>query len=66
MADFEALAEAIIKGDQKAAVELTKAALDEGIEAKTVLDSGLIAGMDVVGKRFKNNEVYIPEVLISA
>jgi 5-methyltetrahydrofolate--homocysteine methyltransferase len=45
---------------------LTKAALDEGTAAKQVLDEGLIAGMDVVGARFKKNEVYIPEVLIAA
>jgi len=66
MADLKALADAIIRGDQNAAVEITKAALDEGTEAKRVLNDGLIAGMDVVGARFKKNEVYIPEVLISA
>jgi 5-methyltetrahydrofolate--homocysteine methyltransferase len=66
MADLKALADAIIKGDQNAAVAITKAALDEGTAAKSVLDDGLIAGMDVVGARFKKNEVYIPEVLISA
>ena len=66
MADLKALADAIIKGDQNAAVELTKAALAEGIPAKTVLNDGLMAGMDVVGGRFKRNEVYIPEVLICA
>ncbi len=66
MADLSALAEAIIKGDQNTAVEITKAALDEGTAAKNVLDDGLIAGMDVVGDRFKKNEIYIPEVLIAA
>jgi len=66
MADLKALAEAIIKGDQNAAVEITKSALEEGTAAKSVLDDGLIAGMDVVGSRFKNNEIYIPEVLIAA
>jgi 5-methyltetrahydrofolate--homocysteine methyltransferase len=66
MADLSALAEAIIKGDQNTAVEITKAALDEGTAAKSVLDDGLIAGMDVVGDRFKKNEIYIPEVLIAA
>jgi len=66
MADLKALADAIIKGDQNTAVELTKAALAEGIPAKTVLNDGLMAGMDVVGGRFKRNEVYIPEVLICA
>jgi 5-methyltetrahydrofolate--homocysteine methyltransferase len=66
MADLKALADAIIKGDQNAAVSLTKAALSEGMTAKDVLDNGLIAGMTVVGGRFKRNEVYIPEVLICA
>jgi len=66
MADLEALADAIIKGDQNAAVEITKAALDEGTAAESVLNNGLIAGMDVIGDRFKRNEVYIPEVLIAA
>ena len=66
MADLKALAEAIIKGDQNAAVDITKAALDEGTPAESVLNDGLIAGMDVVGASFKKNEIYIPEVLIAA
>jgi len=66
MADLEALGDAIIKGDQKTAVELTQAAIDEGAAPDTILEQGLIAGMDVIGKRFKANEVYIPEVLIAA
>jgi 5-methyltetrahydrofolate--homocysteine methyltransferase len=66
MADLKALADAVIKGDQSTAVEITKAALEEGTPAKSVLNEGLIAGMDVIGGRFKKNEVYIPEVLIAA
>ena len=66
MADLKALADAVIRGDQSAAVEITKAALEEGTAAKIVLDDGLIAGMDIIGARFKKNEVYIPEVLIAA
>jgi len=66
MADLKALADAVIRGDQKKAVEITKAALEEGAAPKSVLDRGLIAGMDVVGARFKKNEIYIPEVLIAA
>jgi 5-methyltetrahydrofolate--homocysteine methyltransferase len=66
MADLKALADAIIKGNQTAAVDFTKAALKEGAPARDILYNGLIAGMDVVGARFKKNEVYIPEVLISA
>jgi len=66
MADLKALADAVIRGDQNKALEITKAAIAEGTAAKEILDNGLIAGMDIVGARFKKNEVYIPEVLISA
>ncbi|MBM4029658.1 MAG: cobalamin-binding protein [Planctomycetes bacterium] len=66
MADLKALAEAVIRGDQATAVSVTKAALQEKMAPKQILDQGLIAGMDVVGARFKNNEIYIPEVLIAA
>ena len=66
MADLKALGEAIIKGDQNTAVEITQAAISEGMAAKSILEDGLIAGMDVVGARFKKNEIYIPEVLIAA
>jgi 5-methyltetrahydrofolate--homocysteine methyltransferase len=66
MADLNALAESIIKGDRNAVGTLTKQALDEGTSPKDVLEKGLIAGMAVIGKRFKANEVYVPEVLIAA
>lgn len=66
MADLKALAEAVIKGDQSTAAQITKSALEEGTAAKSILNEGLIGGMDVVGVRFKKNEIYIPEVLIAA
>ncbi len=66
MADMEALAEALIKGDRDTVVALVEEALDEGVDPQTILDEGLIAGMDVVGRKFKNNEFYVPEVLIAA
>ena len=66
MADLKALSEAIIKGDQKTAVEITQAAIEENMAPETILKEGLISGMNIVGTRFKANEVYIPEVLISA
>ncbi|MBW8000815.1 MAG: cobalamin-binding protein [Planctomycetes bacterium] len=66
MADLQALAQAIITGDQNTALEVTKAAIQEGTAPKKILDEGLIAGMNTIGERFKNNEVYIPEVLIAA
>ena len=66
MVDLKALADAIIRGDQNTAVKITNAALAEKIAAESILNKGLIAGMDVIGERFKKNEVYIPEVLIAA
>ena len=66
MADLKALGEAIIKGDQKTAVEITKAALAENMAPESILKDGLIAGMNIIGAAFKKNEVYIPEVLIAA
>ena len=66
MADMDALADAVINGDQSTAIEITKAALAEGMQAKKILDEGLIKGMDTVGALFKQNEFYIPEVLIAA
>ena len=66
MADLQALADAVIKGDQKTAVDITTEAINEGMAPGTILADGLIAGMNVIGGRFKANEVYIPEVLIAA
>ncbi len=66
MADLKALAEAVIKGDQATAVNITKEAIAEQMPAEQILNEGLIGGMEIVGVRFKNCEVYIPEVLISA
>ena len=54
-------------GATKRKVEgLITAALKEGTPAESVINDGLIAGMDVVGARFKKNEIYIPEVLLAA
>lgn len=66
MAEMAALKDSIINGDQNQAKELTQAAIGEGVDPEAILNEGLIAGMDVVGKAFKNNEVYVPEVLIAA
>lgn len=66
MADLGQLAEAIINGKAPVAEELTKAALAEGVGAGDILNKGLVAGMNVVGAKFKNNEFYVPEVLIAA
>ncbi|MCL6591492.1 MAG: corrinoid protein [Firmicutes bacterium] len=66
MADLKALAEALIAGNAPKVKELTEAAIAEGLHPATIVNEGLIAGMSVVGQRFKNNEIYVPEVLIAA
>jgi len=66
MADLQMLQEAVIKGDQNTAVDITQQALAERMEPEIILQQGLISGMNVVGVAFKKNEVYVPEVLIAA
>ncbi len=60
------ISEALQKGDGAKVGELTQKAIDEGMEPKDILDNGLIAGMDVIGRRFRNHEIFLPEVLLSA
>lgn len=61
------LAKTVIMGDLKNCVAYTTAALDERrLEPLVVLNQGLIAGMDVTADRFRKNEVFVPEVLVSA
>lgn len=60
------LSENLINGNAPKVEELTKKALEENIEPRDILNNGLVAGMDVVGEKFKNNEFYVPEVLIAA
>jgi 5-methyltetrahydrofolate--homocysteine methyltransferase len=64
--DLSGLAEAVINGDSEEVTNLTQQALDEDMDLNEIINSGLIAGMDVIGERFKNNEIFIPEVMISA
>ena len=66
MADLQAIAENIIKGQAPKVQELVNQALEEKIPVREILHEGLIAGMNVVGEKFKNNEFYVPEVLIAA
>ncbi|MDP6238280.1 MAG: corrinoid protein [Alphaproteobacteria bacterium] len=60
------IAVAIIEGNDSAADKLTKQALAEGIEATEVMDDGLIGGMGVVGIKFRENFIFVPEVLSCA
>jgi 5-methyltetrahydrofolate--homocysteine methyltransferase len=66
VAILEDIASAVEKGDEAVVGNLTQKAIAEGTDAAEILDKGLVAGMNVVGEKFKNNEVFIPEVLVSA
>jgi len=66
MADLEGIKESLIKGDANKVKELVEAAVNEKTPVGDILNQGLIAGMNVVGVKFKNNEFYVPEVLIAA
>jgi len=66
MAKYQELADAIISGDNVSSKEITQKLVDGGASAIDILNEGLVPGMDVVGVKFKANEMYIPEVLIAA
>ena len=66
MAILQEISELLQKGSAKKVVALVEQALADGIPAQEILDNALLAGMDIIGEKFKNNQVYVPEVLLSA
>ena len=60
------ISENLQRGKAKVVKELVQQAIDEGVPAQQILDEGLLSGMNVVGEKFKNNEVFVPEVLVAA
>ena len=66
MSDFQALSEAVLKGDIKTAIAETQAALDANANIQDILDIGLIATMDEVGDRFSKGIIFVPQMLRSA
>lgn len=64
--DLKQIADNLIKGKAPEVKELVQKVLDEGVDVENVLNEGLIAGMNVVGAKFKANEFYVPEILIAA
>ena len=60
------ISENLQKGKAKIVKELVAQAVEEGISPELILNEGLLAGMNVVGEKFKNNEIYVPEVLVAA
>jgi len=66
MDDLKPIIETLIKGDEAQLTELVKSAMAQGVPAKKILSEGLIAGMDIVGEKMENEDMFIPEVLMSA
>ncbi len=63
---IEELAQSLIEGKKDRVEALTKQAMDSGVSIDEILNKGLIGGMDVVGERFKQADMFIPEVMLSA
>ncbi len=66
MKKLQDLADAVVRGDHQRAGELTREMIEVGAHPKTVLDGGLIAGMNVVGERFRVRDIFLPDVLLAA
>jgi len=64
--DMQEVASAVIAGNRKKVQELVEDALKEGVPPEKIINEGLLAGMSVIGERFKKNEIFVPEVLVSA
>jgi len=64
--DFQELSLAVQKGKVKQVQELVNQGIDEGISVEEILNQGLIEAMAVIGDNFKNNKIYVPEMLVAA
>ena len=60
------MSEFLQKGRAKNVKVLVEKAIEEGIDPKVILNEGLLSGMMKIGERFKNNEVFVPEVIVAA
>jgi 5-methyltetrahydrofolate--homocysteine methyltransferase len=63
---FDEISDLLQKGKAKDIVVVVQKALDDGLAAGEILDKGLISGMGIVGTKFKNGEIFVPEVLVAA
>ena len=66
MSVIDSIFEKLQKGKAKEVSALVEQALNEGVKAEDILNDGLVAGMNVVGEKFRNNEVFVPGVLVAA
>lgn len=60
------ISENLQRGKAKVVKELVQQAIDQGLSAQEILEDGLLAGMNIIGAKFKANEVFVPEVLVAA
>lgn len=63
---LDKISEQLQNGKKKDVVALCSQALEDGVSAEEILSSGLLAGMDIIGKKFKANEIFVPQVLVAA
>lgn len=66
MSNLNQISEMMQRGRAKDVKTLVAQALEEGVSASAILQEGLIAGMSLIGEKFKNDEIFIPEVLLAA
>ncbi|MGN0573576.1 MAG: corrinoid protein [Acutalibacteraceae bacterium] len=66
MSIYLEISENLQRGKAKVVKELVQKAVDDGLPAAQILNEGLLSGMNIIGEKFKNNEIYVPEVLVAA
>ena len=66
MSDLKTLNQAVVKGNRKDTVEITKTLLAAGMKPLDIVEQGLVPGMAEIGEKFKKNQVFVPEMLIAA
>ncbi len=66
MSIYTEISENLQRGKAKIVKELVTRAIEEGCPAAEILNEGMLSGMNIIGEKFKNNEVYVPEVLVAA
>ena len=66
MSNLKLIEQSVVEGNVEKVMELTERAIANGVDAATILDDGLIAGMGAIGEQFERKEAYVPELLLSA
>ena len=66
MAILDEISLQLQEGKAKVVKQLVATAVEEGLSAQDILENGLLRGMAIIGEKFKNNEVFVPEVLVAA